>query len=194
MSVKARVLVAATIAGLSLWQTALAEKVRLRPAEAGDAVVAKASAEVDQGSQVVLLEEAKQMREQGYSDKAKIQDLQDKLREAYTALERESTKAAYRGDGSVGEFAIAEWKINPVFSLKENMMKWRKQAEDNTRQEIHFVWELPGPVELNVPAIFYGNWRDALWQLSLAFEENGWDIQIDVAKANNVVIFKPYNK
>lgn len=179
---------------LSSAQQVMAETVRLRPADPSTPSVMPSGAlpEGQEDSQSNLLKEAQKMREQGVSNSEKIQELQDRLREAYTALERESTKAAYRGEGAIGEIAIGEWKIDPTKSLRENMMLWRFQAERVTKQEIHFVWELPGPVELSVPAIFYGNWRDALWQLSMAFQQNDWDIQIEVAKTNNVVIFKPY--
>lgn len=176
-------------------QAVIAETVRLRPlgSEIMEMDQALLSSEVDSESQVVLLNEAKKMREEGINDKALIQDLQEKLRESYTALERESTKAAYRGIGRNGEIAISEWNIDPVKSLRENMTLWRLQAERNTQQSIPFVWNLPGPVELTVPAVFYGNWRDALWQLSLAFKQNGWDIKIDIAKTNNVVIFDQFD-
>lgn len=182
----------ALLVAIAVSSQSYSETIRLRPSDSSSVRAAPISAEAqEKQNQQVLLSEAEKLREQSLSDKKAIQDLQDLLRQMYVAVDRESAKAAYRGGKYKGEVALGEWHLDATKTLYENMQMWRHQAEEMTDQEIPFVWELSGWVPLNTPAKFYGTWRDALKALSLAFEENGWGIEIEIAKANNVVIFRP---
>lgn len=181
------------VASILLSGASNAETVRLRPMGANTSSEQPLTEKIQtNNSQEVLLQEAMDMRTSQFTDKAKIEELQIKLKEAYEFGQKESAKAEYREQGRFGEIKIQEWRIEPT-TLRENMEAWRHQAEQLTKSSIPFIWNLPGPVPLDVPAVFYGDWRNALWQLSLAFRDNGWDIGIEIAKTNNVVIFQPYS-
>jgi len=138
-----------------------------------------------------LLLKAEKLRAESNPDLQSNQILQNELKELRNKVAQLSTLQKQNGDSVVGKVAIGEWELKPIEhgDLQTAMKYWRKQAEEQTGLEIHFNWKVSGEVPFEAPAIFYGTWRDALFQLALMFEDRGWPIKIEIEKINNVVRF-----